>query len=55
MDTNGDLEIMSDVGHLRRTPEFVTGNGFGKVCFSDQHSDSFHTETREKQISRDLI
>jgi len=27
MDTNRDLGIMSHVGHLRRTPEFVTGNG----------------------------
>jgi len=25
MDTNADLEIMSHVGHLRRTPEFVRG------------------------------
>ena len=25
MDTNGDLGIMSHVGHLRRTPEFVRG------------------------------
>jgi len=30
MDTNGDLAIMSHVGHLRRTPELVTGKWIEK-------------------------
>jgi len=36
MDTNGDLEIMSHVGHLRRTPELSQENGLRQVFFSDR-------------------
>jgi len=31
MDTNGDLEIICHVGHLRRTPELSQENGLRKV------------------------
>jgi len=35
MDTNEDLGIMSHVGHLQRTPEFVTGRWIEDLFFSD--------------------
>jgi len=37
MDTNEDLEIMSHVGHLRTTPEFVRGLWIDKHFFSDRY------------------